>query len=66
MLNGFSAHADKKDLIAFAEGAREQGDLHNIALVHGEPQAQAVLQQELAARKFQNVVVPKQGDRMRF
>ena len=66
VLNGFSAHADKNDLIAFAEGAREQGDLRDVALVHGEPQAQAVLQQELAARKFSSVVVPQQGDRLRF
>ncbi len=64
VLNGFSAHADQADLLEYAEGARERGPLQHVALVHGEPAAQAVLKEQLDARRFPDVIVPESGDRL--
>ena len=61
VLNGFSAHADQTELIAFAEGVRERGPLRHVILVHGEPVAQDALQAQLAARGFPDVVAPEPG-----
>ncbi len=65
VLNGFSAHADQSDLLAFAEAAREQGPLRKIALVHGEPKAQEALAGLLAEHHFPDVSIPGPGDRLR-
>ncbi len=65
-LQGFSAHADQKDLIEFAEAVRNRGPLRRIALVHGEPDAQEVLRGMLEQRGFPRVDVPAPGDRMRL
>jgi len=43
VLNGFSAHADQADLVAYANALRERGPLRRVALVHGEPKAQQAL-----------------------
>lgn len=61
-LNGFSAHADQRDLLAFAEAVRERGPLRQIALVHGEPRPQEVLMQLLGERGFPSVCAPRAGD----
>lgn len=66
VLNGFSAHADQAGLLAFAEEVRRKGPLRRIVLVHGEPQAQSALSQELAARGFVQVEAPAQGDTLRL
>jgi metallo-beta-lactamase family protein len=62
VLNGFSAHADQADLVAFAEAARERGPLRTVVLVHGEPKAQRALKDVLAARHFPDVRIPDPGD----
>lgn len=62
VLNGFSAHADQRELVEFAEAVRQRGPLRKIALVHGEPAAQAALQKELEAHGFPNVTAPAPGD----
>jgi len=62
VLNGFSAHADQADLVAFAEAARQRGPLRTVALVHGEPKAQRALRAELSARRFPDVRIPARGD----
>ena len=62
VLNGFSAHADQKDLVEFAEAVRDRGTLKQIALVHGEPKAQTVLTQVLGGRGFSSVASPAPGD----
>jgi metallo-beta-lactamase family protein len=62
VLNGFSAHADQGDLLAFAEAVRDRGPLRTIALVHGEPKAQRSLKDELEARHFPDVRIPARGD----
>lgn len=64
VLNGFSAHGDQKDLIAFCEAVREKGPLMRVALVHGEPDAQRVLQAALEERGFTEVRTPAPGERM--
>ncbi len=64
VLNGFSAHADKSDLIDFAEAVREQGPLRRVALVHGEPASQQKLLAELEARGFPEVRAPAPGESM--
>jgi metallo-beta-lactamase family protein len=62
VMNGFSSHADQQDLLDFAEQVRERGALQHVALVHGEPPAQAVLRDKLGERGFSEVLVPAPGD----
>jgi metallo-beta-lactamase family protein len=64
VLDGFSAHADQKDLITFVEQVRARGSLQNVALVHGEPRAQDALAHELRARGFASVQAPGPGERL--
>jgi metallo-beta-lactamase family protein len=65
VLNGFSAHADQRGLLAFAEAVRDQGTLEHIALVHGDPPAQRVLQKLLRERGIEQVMLPNPGDTLR-
>jgi metallo-beta-lactamase family protein len=65
VLNGFSAHADQKDLIEFAEGVRSQGKLRQVLLVHGEPPAQAALIAELTKHGFATVQAPGPDEKIR-
>jgi metallo-beta-lactamase family protein len=62
VLNGFSAHADRDELLAFAEAVRERGPLRQVALVHGEEPAQRSLAGALSERGFPKVAVPARGD----
>ena len=64
-INGFSAHADQKDLTEFAEGVRSQGKLRQVLLVHGEPPAQAALMAKLAEHKFATVQAPGPDEKIR-
>jgi metallo-beta-lactamase family protein len=64
VLNGFSAHADQKDLVEFAEAVRKHGPLRQIALVHGEPKAQESLGRLLEERNFPMVRAPSTNDIM--
>ncbi len=63
VLNGFSAHADQRELLEFAVAARDRGKLRRVALVHGEPKSQAALTQRLGAEGFPDVVAPLPGAR---
>jgi metallo-beta-lactamase family protein len=49
VLNSFSAHADRNDLLAFAQALGP--DLKHIYLIHGEPEQQQPLLAELGARR---------------
>src|SRR5262249_25704812 len=40
VLNGFSAHADQRDLVHYAEACRAKGKVSRMALVHGDPKPQ--------------------------
>ena len=62
VLNGFSAHADQRELLEFAEAVRDRGPLRQVVLVHGEPEAQEVLRAKLEARHFPTVACPAPGD----
>jgi metallo-beta-lactamase family protein len=64
VLNGFSAHAGKDDLVAFAEAVRDAGPLRAVALVHGEDGPRKALAQQLEERGFPHVQTPSKGDRL--
>ena len=64
VLNGFSAHADQKDLVDFAVDAKARGALSHVALVHGEPGPQKVLAGLLTAKGLGDVRAPATGDKM--
>lgn len=64
VLNGFSAHADQDDLVAFAERCRESGPVETIALVHGDLKAQRVLADLLHGKGFERVAIPAPGDHL--
>lgn len=66
VLNGFSAHADQSDLLAFAEELRDRGPLRQVILVHGEPEPIRSLESELDKRGFPCVHVPSPGDVIRL
>lgn len=66
VLDGFSAHADQHGLIAYAEASAKAGPLRQIALVHGEPEAQRTLRELLIERGFTNVQIPAEQDRLRL
>lgn len=66
VLNGFSAHADRHDLVDFIEAVRVRGPLREVVLVHGEPPAQRALVGALAERRFPTVRIPAPGDVIRF
>jgi metallo-beta-lactamase family protein len=66
VLNGFSAHADQRDLVDFAVSARERGKLRKVALVHGEPKAQASLTTALTKQGFPQVMSPQAGQKISF
>ncbi len=60
-LNGFSAHADQRDLVEFASALRGRGPLQHVALVHGEPQAQASLTEKMHDAGLARVSAPAPG-----
>jgi metallo-beta-lactamase family protein len=66
VLNGFSAHADQRDLVRFVEDVRQKGPLRQVLLVHGEPAAQEALAAQLTERGFPTVSAPAQGERVRL
>jgi metallo-beta-lactamase family protein len=63
-LAGLSAHADQGELVAFARAVARQGELTDIALVHGEPPAQRALAHELAHVLSARVHTPDRGDQL--
>ncbi len=66
VLNGFSAHADQRDLLTYADKCRARGAVDQVFLVHGDPAPQKVLRAKLAERGFDKVAVPAPGDRARL
>jgi metallo-beta-lactamase family protein len=62
VLNGFSAHADQKDLLEYVQETKRRGSLEHVALVHGESKAQKVLAAMIKERGIENVPVPATGD----
>lgn len=64
VLNGFSAHADQRDLVEYAARCRERGAVERVFLVHGDPSPQKILAGKLRDRGFDDVGIPKTGDRL--
>jgi metallo-beta-lactamase family protein len=64
VLNGFSAHADQRDLLAYASRCRERGPMRQIVLVHGDPKPQRILSELLVSQGLPKPAVPATGDRL--
>jgi metallo-beta-lactamase family protein len=64
VLNGFSAHADQRDLVSYAAATAERGALQHVALVHGDPKPQHVLAELLASRGLGHAQIPAPGERL--
>lgn len=58
-IEGYSAHADREELIAYAEAVAKGSDLRGIFLVHGEEEATLSLLEALRGRSLPNVVAPQ-------
>lgn len=66
IINGYSAHADRGELLAWAREVRAHSPrLRDIYLVHGEPDAQAALSATLTTEGF-HVDCPGLGDVREF
>ena len=61
LMNGFSAHADQRDLVEYAGTVAERGPLARIALVHGEESAQRALIAKLKENGLAGAVAPEAG-----
>lgn len=62
VLNGFSAHADQRDLVDYAVEARKRGELEHMVLVHGDPVPMRVLSDLLGEKGFPSVASPDPGN----
>lgn len=62
VLNGFSAHADQKDLLDYATACRSKGPVERIVLVHGDPNPQRILAGKLEEIGFGTAFIPATGD----
>jgi predicted metal-dependent RNase len=62
-MNGFSAHADRDNLVEYVGEAKKGGRLKNVMLVHGEPGPQGVLT-GLLRDNGMRVSAPAAGDRL--
>jgi metallo-beta-lactamase family protein len=63
VLNGFSAHADQRDLLSYADACKQRGgSMKRIVLVHGDPGPQRVLSDKLVERGFERPAIPAPGD----
>lgn len=64
VLDGLSAHADRDDLVAFAQAIARRGRVRRIVLVHGEDGPRRALAQALRDAGLGDVVSPRRGERM--
>ncbi len=66
ILNGYSAHADRTELLRWLDGVRAHDSaLRDVYLVHGEPEAQDALALRLGELGYR-AVAPESGTRIRF
>jgi metallo-beta-lactamase family protein len=63
VLNGFSAHADRDELLGWFDRISNPG-LRDIFVVHGEPEATTALAKAFADRGVRNVLVPERGQQV--
>lgn len=64
VMNGFSAHADQKDLLEYADALKARGPLKTIALVHGETGAQQALIGKMKGNGHGSAVAPAPGTKL--
>jgi metallo-beta-lactamase family protein len=62
--DSYSAHADRNELLAWADSVRDQGSVERWFLVHGEPGAQAELAAAMEGRGAANVLAPERGQKV--
>lgn len=60
--DAYSAHADRKELLAWADSVRDRGRVERFFLVHGEPDAQKALARGLQKRGAAAVEMPARGE----
>jgi len=64
VMDGFSAHADQRDLVDFVRRAGQGGRLKEVVLVHGEPGPQQALSALLSEAGVDRIIAPAPGDRV--
>jgi metallo-beta-lactamase family protein len=64
VLNGFSAHADQRDLVDYCLESRKRGNLERVVLVHGDPVPMRVLSDLLGEKGFAKVDAPDPTNRL--
>jgi metallo-beta-lactamase family protein len=65
VLNGYSAHADRRELHKWIDSVKGPGRAPPVWLVHGEPPAQDIMAADLKSRGYQPHT-PSLGDRAAF
>ena len=65
VLNGYSAHADRRELHKWIDAVRGSGKAPPVHLVHGEPPAQDKLAADLKSKGY-TVATPSPGDHAEF
>jgi len=63
-IEGYSAHADRDDLLAYVDAVARTSELRGIFVVHGEENAILSFTQALRERGFTNVRAPKPKDKV--
>lgn len=61
IMNGFSAHADQRDLVEYAGEVKARGPLARVALVHGEEGPQKALIAKMKENGIEGAVAPQPG-----
>lgn len=64
-LNGFSAHADQKELLDYF-GHLNRDRLQQVFIVHGESEASETLEQRIRGLGFDRVTIPVEGKKYAF
>ncbi|MDR2834669.1 MAG: MBL fold metallo-hydrolase [Bacteroidales bacterium] len=61
-IESFSGHADYKEMIDFIS-CQDKSKLKKIFLIHGETESQTFFANELKKKGFNNIEIPKKGDK---
>jgi len=61
-IEGYSAHADRQELVDYADAVARNSSLKGIFVVHGEEEASIALVEALQERRLPNVSAPKPMD----
>jgi metallo-beta-lactamase family protein len=63
--NGFSAHADQKELMTYFKGLK-QDRLRHVCLVHGETDGIEALAGEIKKTGFDRITIPQRGEKIKL